>query len=80
MKHGTLQRLGVMVTSVMLTRVMPVDVAPPPTDAVPPGPIMAISFGVLCALGLGIAGIVIVSVLVIRAIRKKNLAPKEKDV
>jgi hypothetical protein len=59
---------------------VPVDIAPPPTDVAPPvGPVLALSFGVLCVLGLVVAGIVVVSIVVIRAIRKKNLTSKEKD-
>lgn len=81
MKHGSLQLLGIILTSALLMAyIMPADVAPPPTDVAPPvGPIIVFSAGVLCVLGLLVVGIVIVSVLVIRSIRKKNLAPKEKD-
>jgi uncharacterized membrane protein (DUF485 family) len=53
--------------SAMLPKLgVPTDVAPPP------GTVAAISVGILIALGLFVAVIVVVSFLVIRAIRKNN--------
>lgn len=56
--------------SFMPQQIVPADVAPPPET------IAAVSIGILVMLGLVVATIVIVSVLVIRAIRKKN-TPKD---
>lgn len=65
-----LQLVGAMLIAALPKSGVPADVAPPP------GAIAVISLGVLLALGLFVALIVVVSFLVIRAI-KKNRTRKE---
>ncbi len=65
-----LQLVGAILVSVLPRQGVPADVAPPP------GAVVAVSLGVLLALGLFVVLIVVVSILVIRAI-KKNRTRKE---
>ncbi len=70
MKGVLLQLWGSIPVSVLLRQGVPADVAPPP------GQVAALAVGVLIVLGLLVAVVVIVSFLVIRAIRKKH-TPKD---
>lgn len=70
MKSGFLTLLGVLPISVLTRLVVPADVAPP-------GALLVLSLGVIIVLGLLVAVIVLVSFLVIRAIKKKNRTPKD---
>ena len=70
MKTGFLQLLGGILVPVLSERTVHADIAPPPTL------LLGVGVGALIVLGLFIAGIVVVSVLVIRAI-KKNRAHKD---
>lgn len=70
MKKGLQQLYGVLPLSVLLQQGMPVDIAPPT------GFIVAVGLGVLVVLGLLVAGIVFISILAIRAIKKKH-TPKD---
>lgn len=70
MKTAFLQALSVVPISILSEQVAPADVAPP-------GALVALSLGVLIGLGLLVAAIVFVSILVIRAIKKKQTSKKD---
>jgi hypothetical protein len=61
-----------MLNVILPKLIVPLDVAPPPVT------VAALGLGVLFTIGCGVVIIVAVSVLVIRALRKKN-TPTDKD-
>jgi hypothetical protein len=65
MKTDLLQILDGILTTISPQQVVPADVAPP-------GGLIVLSLGVIIALCLLVSFIVLISVLAIRAIKKKN--------
>ncbi len=70
MEPGFLQYLGVVLAAIRLARTVPADVAPS-------GAVAVLSLGLVLGLGLLCAVVMLVSFLVIRAIRKSHAYKKE---
>jgi hypothetical protein len=82
METGSLQRLGLLI-STLPERLTHLDVAPPPTDIAPPTVLVGgLVVGVLIALCLLVVVVGIVAFFVIRAIKKnraKDVPPAQNN-